>query len=200
MNNQDHNLGAQADTAGRRQNCSCAIHTKGKYLHWPCGSKYDKNRRRERFLKSKIPCPMCGERMSPTSKTCKKCTFKNRTHWLKGKRLPDWWKERITNKFEPGEKHWNWKGGTTPKNKLVRQSYKFKTWRQQIFERDNFTCQVCGKRGGELHPDHILPFSLFPEHRFELDNGRTLCRECHIKTPTWGHAANNMTRAQFLQK
>ena len=39
--------------------------------------------------------------------------------------------------------------------------------------------------GGKLNADHIKPFSLFPELRFDLNNGRTLCVECHKKTDTY---------------
>ena len=85
-----------------------------------------------------------------------------------------------------GEKNPNWRGGTTPENKRIRNSSRFAQWRTSVFERDNYTCQFCQKRGGELHPDHIKPFALFPEIRFELSNGRTLCKPCHMKTDTWG--------------
>ena len=40
--------------------------------------------------------------------------------------------------------------------------------------------------GGVLHADHIKPFAFFPSLRFDLENGRTLCVECHKKTPTFG--------------
>ena len=70
-------------------------------------------------------------------------------------------------------------------------SLEYKIWRDKVFFRDNFTCQDCGRRGGDgkkiiLNADHIKPFSLFPELRFELENGKTLCKECHQKTPTYG--------------
>lgn len=85
------------------------------------------------------------------------------------------------------ETHHNWKGGISPKNMLIRNSFQYKEWRKAVFERDNYTCQECGVRGGViLNADHIKPFALFPGLRFELNNGRTLCKSCHLKTPTHG--------------
>lgn len=59
-------------------------------------------------------------------------------------------------------------------------------WRNAIYKRDDYTCTKCGARGVELNADHILPFSAFPDLRFDIDNGRTLCRPCHEETPTFG--------------
>ncbi len=83
-----------------------------------------------------------------------------------------------------------WRGGITPINKAVRSSWQYKEWRRKVFERDDYTCQDCGIRSGKgvkvtLNADHIKPFSLFPELRLELSNGRTLCFECHKETPTY---------------
>ena len=85
-----------------------------------------------------------------------------------------------------GSKSYMWKGGISPINKIIRKSVKFKLWRESVFKRDNWTCQKCKTRGGVLHPDHIKPFAKYPELRFELSNGRTLCINCHKKTKTWG--------------
>ena len=76
-------------------------------------------------------------------------------------------------------------------NRRIRYSKKMKLWRLGVFARDDYTCQNCGARNGNgkaviLHADHIKPFALFPELRFELSNGRTLCVSCHKKTDTFG--------------
>lgn len=87
-----------------------------------------------------------------------------------------------------------WKGGVTPLHKKIRESLEYKLWRIAVFKRDNYTCIWCGMRSGNgkaviLHADHIKPFAYFPELRFAIDNGRTLCIDCHRKTNTWGERA-----------
>ena len=67
-------------------------------------------------------------------------------------------------------------------DRLARYSPEAEMWRKAVFDRDDYTCQTCGIRGTYLEADHIKPFAYFPELRFELSNGRTLCRSCHDKT------------------
>jgi 5-methylcytosine-specific restriction endonuclease McrA len=76
--------------------------------------------------------------------------------------------------------------GITPELERIRRSAEYRAWRAAVFERDDFTCQDCGKRGGYLEADHIKTFAHHPDLRFELSNGRTLCQPCHRKTPTFG--------------
>lgn len=91
--------------------------------------------------------------------------------------------------------HGSKKGWITPINKAIRVSRKYRAWRKSVFERDDYTCQLCGKRGGvELAVDHIKPFALYPELRFDMSNARTLCRPCHIKTDTFGHKTRSLVR------
>lgn len=88
-----------------------------------------------------------------------------------------------------GENHWNWKGGATPKSLIDRRGIKYKDWRKSVFTRDNWTCQDCGARCGcgkriELHAHHLFPFADYSEHRFEVWNGKTLCKDCHYQLHT----------------
>ena len=85
-----------------------------------------------------------------------------------------------------GERHWNWKGGVTPKNEKIRRGARYKKFRWKIFKRDNFTCQNCKKRGSYLEVNHIRPFSIFKELIYEPRNCETLCAKCHRKTDTFG--------------
>lgn len=80
-----------------------------------------------------------------------------------------------------GEKHWFWKGGITPYNRKLRCSLEYTIWRRAVLERDKYQCIWCGSRE-KLEVDHIKKFSLYPEIRFAIDNGRTLCSICHKTT------------------
>jgi hypothetical protein len=95
----------------------------------------------------------------------------------------------IMRKLVAEGKHNFWKGGITVQNKLLRTRIEYRLWRESVFKRDDWTCQECGKRGGRLQAHHIKPFSKYPELRYNIENGITLCIECHKKTDTYGHRA-----------
>lgn len=108
-------------------------------------------------------------------------------HW-KGKKMSEVAREKMRNAdrtLTSGSNHYNWKGGVTPDWRKMRNSVEHKLWRIAVFERDDYTCQVCFRRGLELHADHIKSFAMYPELRFAIDNGRTLCVGCHKKTDTF---------------
>lgn len=52
-------------------------------------------------------------------------------------------------------------------------------WREAVFERDDHTCQQCDIRGGALQAHHIKPVRCYPWLAVEIDNGITLCEDCH---------------------
>ena len=54
---------------------------------------------------------------------------------------------------------------------------KWYSLRAKVFKRDNFTCQYCGKIGGKLEADHVVPFSKGGGD--ELSNLVTSCRKCN---------------------
>ncbi len=83
-------------------------------------------------------------------------------------------------------KDWNKKRGRAlvkrkKKSKPDRYDSNYAEWRKAVYERDDYTCQECGKKEVYLNAHHIRPWSLFPDDRYEVDNGVTLCQKCHKK-------------------
>jgi DNA-binding XRE family transcriptional regulator/5-methylcytosine-specific restriction endonuclease McrA len=52
-------------------------------------------------------------------------------------------------------------------------------WARVVISRDNGICRKCGAIDIEVHAHHIEPFSEFPEKRWDISNGITLCYKCH---------------------
>lgn len=87
-----------------------------------------------------------------------------------------------------------WKGGITSFISLIRNDAKYKVWRLQVFKRDRFTCQICGGEShGDIEAHHLKSFNkiltesniitlkqaLNCKELWQIDNGVTLCIECH---------------------
>ena len=101
----------------------------------------------------------------------------------------------VRNKMS-GEYHWNWKGGISNIKKSIRHIPEYIQWRSDIFERDNWTCQTCGKRGTYLEAHHIKELiKIVLENNiltvndakrcqeiWNTNNGTTLCKDCHNLT------------------
>jgi len=113
--------------------------------------------------------------------------------WKKG-HLP--WNKDLKG-YKSGGSHYNWKGGITPLVYQIRNSFKTRQWRSDIFQRDDYTCQICGLKGVYLEVDHYpklfseifkdnkiksLEEALRCEEFWNLNGGRTLCKECHNLT------------------
>lgn len=79
-----------------------------------------------------------------------------------------------------GENAPRWKGGITSETEKIRHSKEYALWRNNVFERDNYTCQCClDNSGGNLQAHHIENFSTNEDLRFEISNGLTMCNTCH---------------------
>lgn len=156
---------------------------------------------------SKRCCPKAWKRRIFCSVKCRAQAFdftkSNNPHWKGGvsecvdckKQLSQRYKENHTkrcrecsSKARRGSKHHNWRGGITPLRTKMYNSSLYSIWRNSVFERDNYRCVMCSdERGKNLQADHIYPFAMYPEHAFDTNNGRTLCKDCHKNTATYGY-------------
>ena len=110
-------------------------------------------------------------------------------------------KAKLSATAKRGAEHHNWKGGITSEDKKLRS--KFQQYTQQlVFQRDNYTCQICDAYGSPIQVDHIKSWAKYPELRFDMTNCRTLCMACHYyitfkrKLPqgvVWGHNLSRRT-------
>lgn len=86
---------------------------------------------------------------------------------------------KLVSERQRGSRSHLWRGGLVEEQMRLRGTAQYGEWRRAVFERDNYTCVKCLQRGGKLTADHIKPWALFPNLRFELANGRTMCWPCH---------------------
>jgi 5-methylcytosine-specific restriction endonuclease McrA len=70
-----------------------------------------------------------------------------------------------------------------------RKEPEYKFWRAKVFKRDKYTCQMCGYKFEKgikyksLQAHHIKQVALYPELIYDIDNGITLCVDCHRSIP-----------------
>ncbi len=83
-------------------------------------------------------------------------------------------------KIRTGENHPNWNFDKSNKERFTIRKYEMSVLREKTFKRDNYTCQCCLQRGGQvLNAHHILSFSKYVDLRYDLINLITLCYKCH---------------------
>ena len=92
--------------------------------------------------------------------------------------------EEIVSRFK-GDNNPNWKGGNSKGYKTGYYSTEYKIWRKTVFERDDYQCKKCNAKGVYLTAHHIKSFAHYPELRFEINNGLTLCEKCHSETDNY---------------
>ena len=88
---------------------------------------------------------------------------------------------KCRSKNKEKERNPNWRGGTSGFRKVEASTKKYKLWRETVLKRDQKKCVICGS-SENLHADHIKVWAYYPEFRYDINNGRTLCRKHHEET------------------
>jgi len=146
--------------------------------------RYWLNKTRSLKTKEKIRKVLKGKKLSEETKQ----KMKGRIAWNKG-----------LKGFMIGEKNPNWKGGITSLSFVIRHCFEYKQWHSDIFQRDNWTCQTCGAVGCHLEAHHKKGFAQIIKDNnitslikaqsckelWDIDNGVTLCRDCHRLTKNY---------------
>lgn len=90
---------------------------------------------------------------------------------------PAW---RNAKHFQRGVNHPRYNGNAQFRE-TEQGRYRYKKWRKAVFARDKYTCQKCERKGVQLRAHHIKEWAKFPESRYDIDNGITVCSPCHNK-------------------
>lgn len=122
-----------------------------------------------RFRKPRKPCEWCKQPVKTT--VTRFCSVSCSNRW----------------KYSDKSRHPNWRGGATKDYRKLRNSLwkQIADWRAKVLARDGYKCVFCGSTEN-VQADHIKAFILYPQLRFNINNGRTLCRPCHYKTDNYG--------------
>lgn len=141
--------------------------------------------------------------LSKEYKNCKdlldyKCSCGNQSkislsNFLRGVRCNKCYREN--NK---GENHHKWNPNLTEEERRIKRNYEeYIIWRNTVFKRDNYICQVClDDKGHNLNAHHLNGYNWCKEGRLDINNGITLCKNCHNDFHNTYGRGNN-TEEQF---
>lgn len=101
--------------------------------------------------------------------------------WMLGRKMPEETKRKISESSK-GEKSWRWIKDRTKLKKGREKSYdtQYKYWMLEVKKRDKWKCRIADENcDGRLEAHHILNWVDYPELRYEINNGITLCHFHH---------------------
>jgi hypothetical protein len=103
------------------------------------------------------------------------------------------------NTERKGEKNPNWNPLKTDEERLIERNFpEYREWAKLIKARDKYICQCCGIYGGRLIAHHLDGYGWCKEKRTDINNGITMCRECHTEFHSV-HGSKNNTVNQWVE-
>ena len=176
----------------------CSLKCRSKYR-----SLYESGINSKSFKRIKINCEICGkevfipERQYKSQKhhyCSKECSNKGWTINYSGENNPLYGTKRPEM---TGENNPSWNPNLTDEEREYKRLEEgLKKWKENVMIRDNYTCQVTGKRGGNLNCHHLNSYHWDKEHRTDINNGITISEEIHkLFHKTYGY--KNNTKEQF---
>lgn len=142
-------------------------------------------------------CTQCGKQFRPKKKNQRLCSSPCASRWNalnseairsafeEGKRATVRSRAEHLSQLYKGKPNLALRGRRRVENpqsatQEIRRGHEYTTWRTAVYERDNYTCQECNRRGNVLlNAHHVKPWATYPELRFDVNNGMTLCVDCH---------------------
>ncbi len=81
-----------------------------------------------------------------------------------------------------GKNHYKYNPNLTDEERLIGRNYpEYSIWRTDTYKRDDYTCQKCFIRGGDLNAHHVEDYAGNKKLRLDEKNGITLCKCCHVE-------------------
>lgn len=80
-----------------------------------------------------------------------------------------------------GENNHRYNPNLTDEEREIKRNYEeYPIWRECVYKRDGYSCQICNSsKSGELVAHHKNGWNWCKEQRFDVNNGVTLCSDCH---------------------
>ena len=159
---------------------SCHMNTKHHFCNSQCQGKwnslYKVGENHPTYSQVEIKCDYCGKQFMIQPYKLEEsekhyCSKDCQHNSLIGRHLSDDHKQKLRDNVPRGKDSPHWKEDKTDEERLLERSYpEYHQWERSVKERDNFTCQCCKQRGGELHSHHLNGYHWDKEHRHDVDN------------------------------
>ena len=123
------------------------------------------------YSRQKIKCSYCGKEI--LINPCR-INLNEHTYCSQDCRYKGW------SKFYSGENNPKYdKSISIEERQTKRQYLEYDEFIKKVLARDNYTCQCCGEHNNHMNVHHLDGYNWCKEKRTDIDNGVTLCEECH---------------------